>query len=77
MTKNLIKHGNSVAIVIDKPILELLNIDADTPFDMTTDGRNIILSPRSEKGPQADVLASLEKINRKFGRVLKKLGEGA
>lgn len=77
MTKNLIKHGNSVAIVIDKPILELLNIDADTPLDMTTDGRNIILSPRSEKGPRTDILASLEKINRKFGTVLKKLGEGA
>ena len=29
MKKTLIKHGNSLALVIDKPILELLQITAD------------------------------------------------
>ncbi len=75
MVKKLIQHGNSAALVIDKPIMQLLDISMDTAFEVTTDGRNIILSPQSESSQERDILASLEKINRKYGQVLKKLGE--
>ena len=30
MIKKLVRHGNSRALVIDKPVLDLLNIDEDT-----------------------------------------------
>jgi antitoxin component of MazEF toxin-antitoxin module len=75
MTKKLIQHGNSVALVLDKPILELLNININTLFEVTTDGKNLILSPQSEKNSEIDIMASLEKINKKYGKVLQKLGE--
>jgi antitoxin component of MazEF toxin-antitoxin module len=75
MTKKLIQHGNSVALVLDKPILELLDVNADTLFEVTTDGKNIILSPQSERNQESDILSSLEKINKKHGRVLKRLSE--
>jgi antitoxin component of MazEF toxin-antitoxin module len=75
MTKKLIQHGNSVALVIDKPILDLLNVNIDTPLEISTDGKNIILSPQSIPNNEQDILTSLEKINRKFGKALKKLGE--
>ena len=45
MLKKLTKHGNSLALVIDRPILELLNIDTDTPLDISTDGRRLIVAP--------------------------------
>ena len=35
MNEQLIRHGNSLALVIDKPILELLQITADTPLELT------------------------------------------
>ena len=75
MIKKLIQHGNSAALVIDKPILELLNVSLDTPFEITTDGRNLILSPQSEKNKETDILSSLEKINKKYGNALRRLGE--
>ena len=75
MTKKLIQHGNSAAIVIDKPIMELLNITNETTFQLSTDGKNIILSPQNEKIQEKDILESLEKINKKYGKVLKRLGE--
>ncbi len=75
MTKKLIKHGNSVALVIDKPILDILNVNSDTLLEVTTDGKNIILSPQSDPGNERDILASLDKINRKYGQALKRLGE--
>lgn len=75
MTKKLIQHGNSAALVLDKPILELLNVNIDTPFEITTDGKNLILSPQTDAEQELDIMASLDRINKKYGKVLKKLGE--
>jgi len=48
MSKKLVKHGNSRAIVIDKAILELLRIDDDTDLDLSTDGRSLVITPTGE-----------------------------
>jgi len=73
VTKKLIKHGNSAALVLDKPLLDLLNVRMDTPLEVTTDGRNIIISPQTSGSNTTDVVATLEKINRKHSAVLKNL----
>jgi len=75
MTKKLIQHGNSVALVIDKPILEMLKITNETIFELSTDGKNIILSPQVKNKQGNDIIKSLKKINEKYGSVLKQLGE--
>ncbi|GMO26827.1 MAG: AbrB family transcriptional regulator [Termitinemataceae bacterium] len=75
MVKKLIRHGNSVALVIDKPIMEMLNIDNETIFELSTDGKNLILSPQIEINQEINVINSLKNINKKYGSVLKKLGE--
>ncbi len=41
MIKRLTKHGNSFALLIDRPILDLLKIRPDTPLEITTDGEHI------------------------------------
>jgi antitoxin component of MazEF toxin-antitoxin module len=75
MVKRLIQHGNSAALVIDKPILEMLNITNETIIEISTDGRNLILSPQIEKTQEIDILNSLERINKRYGNVLRKLSE--
>lgn len=75
MTKKLIKHGNSAALVLDKALLDLLKVKIDTPLDVTTDGRNIIISPQGVANAERTLLDALEKINRKHGSVLRKLGQ--
>ena len=75
MIKKLIKHGNSAALVIDKPIMEMLNITNETILEMYTDGNNLILSPQNERNQEQNILDSLEKINKKYGAVLKRLGK--
>ena len=75
MVKRLIQHGNSAALVIDKPILEMLNITNETAFEISTDGKNLILSPQVERSQDTDIINSLERINKKHGNVLRKLGE--
>ena len=38
MIKKLTKHGNSMALVIERSVLDLLKIDTDTPVEVSTDG---------------------------------------
>jgi antitoxin component of MazEF toxin-antitoxin module len=75
MTKTLIKHGNSLALVIDKPILEMLEISPDTPLELSTNGDVLMIKPVRDKARQEKLRASLEKINRVFGDELKRLAE--
>ena len=75
MVKHLTQHGNSAALVIDKPVLELLRITIKTPLELTTDGRNLIISPVRDGKRQARVRAALEAINRRHGKTLKALAE--
>ena len=74
MTKRLIRHGNSAALIIDKAILELLHVSMDTPLEITTDGKSIVISPVPTTS-EDDFKASLERINEKFSTTLKKLAE--
>ena len=75
MTKKLIRHGNSAAIVLDKALLDILKVQMDTPLEVTTDGRNIIISPQGNEREEDTLLQALEKINQKHGSVLARLGK--
>jgi antitoxin MazE len=75
MVKRMTRHGNSMALVIDRPILELLNIDADTPLDITTDGEVLIIAPVRDKKRRKALESALEKTNRRYGRMLKNLAD--
>ncbi|HSW70720.1 MAG TPA: hypothetical protein VLH77_01930 [Gammaproteobacteria bacterium] len=45
MLKKLAKYGNSTTLVIDKAILELLNMDEATIVKLQTDGKSLIITP--------------------------------
>ena len=45
MIKKLSAVGNSLGFIIERPILELLNITKDTPLDVSTDGEALIIRP--------------------------------
>jgi len=45
MLKKLPRHGNSLALVLDKGVIELLNIDAETPLEISTDGSLVLITP--------------------------------
>jgi len=75
MIKKLTKHGNSMALVIDKPILEILHIEKSTPLEVATDGDVLVVTPVRDKARQKKLEKALEKVNRKYGRALKRLAE--
>lgn len=74
MTKTLTQHGNSLALVIEKPILELLKIDAQTLLEISTDGRKLIIEPRSPER-EKKFRASLEKMSKRYEKTMRRLAE--
>ncbi len=73
MVKRLTKHGNSLALVIDRSVLDLLKIDAQTPLDVSTDGERLVISPVRDEARRRAFEAALAKTNEKYGRALKRL----
>jgi antitoxin MazE len=73
MVKKLTKHGNSLALVIDRGVLDLLKIDEGTPLDISTDGKILIVSPVRDEKHRKKFEDALARANRKYGRALKRL----
>ena len=74
--KKLTRHGNSWALVIDKPVLDLLKIDpAETPVEMTTDGDALIISPVRDTARRKKFETAIAETHRRYGRALKRLAE--
>jgi len=75
MRKYMTKHGNSTAMVFDKPILELMGVDLTTPFEVTMVGRSLLLSPLDDSDKEQKFDEALDWASEKYAKALKKLAE--
>lgn len=75
MVKFLTKVGNSEAIVIDKAILSLLQISSTTPLEITTDGKNLVISPVSDPKKVKEVEKAYPSVKKRLSRTLKRLAD--
>ena len=75
MTKKLVRHGNSLALVIDKAILELLRIDHDTPLELITDGDVIVIKPERDEEVSDEIRAVHEEMAARYGKVFERLAK--
>jgi len=73
MIKKLSKHGNSYALVIDRSIMELLNINEKSALYVTTDGRSLVVSPAQDQKKQAKFEGAVERSFKKFPKMYKNL----
>jgi antitoxin MazE len=74
MRKKLSAIGNSLGIVIEKPILELLDIDRETELEMRTDGERLIIEP-IRGGKRAKVKAAAQRAMAAHDATLRKLAK--
>jgi antitoxin MazE len=75
MIKNLVKHGNSWALVIDRPILDLLKIDPAEDLELTTDGNSLRIAPVSTEGRKQKLRIASKKVNARYKQAFRKLAE--
>jgi len=75
MRKRLTKTGNSLALVLDRPLLEATGLDADTPVEVSTNGDVIVVTPVRAKKRTRKLGEALDKINARYAGVFRRLAE--
>lgn len=75
MVKRLTKTGNSLALVLDRPLLEATGIDADTTLEISTDGDVIVITPVRDERRAEKLRSGVERINARYAGVFQKLAE--
>lgn len=74
MIKKLATIGNSLGLIIDKPILELLDIDKDTELEVKTDGVGLTIRPVRPRHEER-VREAGERLMDAHAEALRKLAE--
>ncbi|HTA16817.1 MAG TPA: AbrB/MazE/SpoVT family DNA-binding domain-containing protein [bacterium] len=72
MIKHLTKHGNSLALVIEKPVLDLLNFTDKTQLEVVTDGTRLIVQSAG-KSQRAELDAWIAQEHKRHSSVYRRL----
>jgi len=75
MIKTLTRTGNSLALVLDRSLLEATGIDADTQVEVSTDGDVIVISPVRSKKRTARLRKVLDDLDREHAGAFRRLAD--
>ncbi|BCA56612.1 AbrB family transcriptional regulator [Nitrospira sp. KM1] len=75
MIKTLQKHGNSMALVIEKPMMEALGIQEDTPLQITLSGNALVITPANVGVGPEHMKQILKDLRKRYGPMLKRLAD--
>jgi len=75
MRKKLTRTGNSLALVLDKQLLDRVGIDADTPIEVSTNGQVIVVSPVRDHRRTGKLKKIVTEAHRRYGGVFRRLAE--
>ena len=71
--KSLTKVGNSHALVLDKPLMDLIGIDEGGLVNLTVSGGSLVVTPVHPRVDRDRLEEALERIDRKYGDMLNSL----
>ena len=75
MIKTLKKHGNSHALVLEKPLMEALGVSAETPLQVTVSGGSLIITPVNVGLGDEAVKSSLARLRPRYSKMLENLAK--
>jgi antitoxin MazE len=75
MVKRLTRSGNSLALVIDRPLLEALDIDAETELEISTDGDVLVVTPVRDRKRTKRIADLVAEAHEQYGGVFRRLAE--
>ncbi len=62
-------------MVIDRPLLEALEIDADTELELSTDGDVLVVTPLRDGKRKREVADRVSEAHEQYGGVFRRLAE--
>ena len=75
MIKTLKRHGNSMALVIEKPMMEALGITEETPPQVTVNGNALVVTPANVGVGPERMKAITKELRKRYGPMLKRLAD--
>jgi len=76
MKKRLVKHGNSRALVIDKALLDVLNLAEDDEVQVSINGDQLIVTPvREDDERQKRFEQAVERTMEQYDDLFRRLAE--
>jgi antitoxin MazE len=75
MGKRLTKTGNSLALVLDREILEKTGITAETTLDISTDGDVIVVTPKRTKARAEKLRQVMTEADSRYSGVFRRLAK--
>lgn len=77
MSKKLTRHGNSLALIIDKPLLRLLNITDKTNLELLVEDGTLVVRPVTKKGKRtkSEIKRIAQEIMEEYAEVFQKLAK--
>lgn len=75
MIKKLTRTGNSIAVVLDKPLLEELGLEEGAEVEVSTNGQMIVITPKRSAARDRNFRNAVDKINRRYAGLFKRLSD--
>lgn len=75
MVKRLVRSGNSLALIIDRPLLDAMSIDAETELEISTDGDVLVVTPVRDRKRTKRVAELVAETHEQYGGVFRRLAE--
>lgn len=75
MTKTLQRHGNSMALVLDKTMLDALGATAETPLHITFDGPSMTVTPVHVGVPAEELEETISRLRPRYKTMLENLAK--
>jgi antitoxin component of MazEF toxin-antitoxin module len=75
MKKKLTRTGNSVALVLDKPMLKQLGVDETSEVEVSMNGDVLVMTPVRDDARDEDFRRSADKIHSKYAGLFRRLAK--
>jgi antitoxin MazE len=75
MIKKLTRQGNSSALIIDRTLMDLMEIDSETPLKVSVEGRRLIVEPLTDAERAAKFKEVLKKTSARNAELFRKLAK--
>ncbi len=73
LQKKLTKVGNSYALILDKPLMDLAGINAQEEVVVYSTGHGLVIAP--VPAPVRDFASAKDRVFKRHGEVLKRLAD--
>ncbi len=75
MKKKLTRTGNSVALVLDRPLLDQLGLDENSEVEVSTNGDVLVMTPMREPARRRKLNKILDELDEQYAGVFRRLAE--